>query len=237
MKKTIFALLFWPFCAFGQRTCYHHSNLGIQTCDSIVPININYVIVAPKQGHTDYNLGYYLKPTPNTKRLSGSLDRTKGGHEYSALQLHDASIKKGSLGKFFDGYRITPGKVSAWLGYATAGVWWGMREAYHADNHVFETKFGVGPYSFWGSEAWQRQYEGNRYETADGKLNDHKAEWGNTFRDVHHFSGQNHNLLVIGCTFGIGIGKQKWRHKLLDVAIGLAIRSTASWATYNYLRR
>jgi len=143
---------------------------------------------------------------------------------------------KNPIGKFFDGYKVKPGKMVAWAGYAAAGAWHGMREAYHADNFVFEKKFGVDPYSFWGSQAWQRNYEGNRYQTADGGINEHKPEYLNTFRDVWHFSNQNHNLLLVGCTFGLATGKQKWQHKALDVLIGMGVRSVTAWATYNWLR-
>lgn len=139
--------------------------------------------------------------------------------------------------KFFEGYRITPGKVAVWTGYAVAGAVWGAREAYHADPAIFEKRWGVDEYSFFGSEAWQRNYEGNRYAGPDGSINPHKGDFGNTFRDVHHFAGVSHNVLVIGCTFGLATGKQKVRHKLLDAALGMVIRSAVSNLTYNYLRQ
>lgn len=144
---------------------------------------------------------------------------------------------KSPVGKFFDGYKITPGKVATWTGYAAAGALWGAREAYHADPHVFEKKWGVSEYSFFGSQAWQRNYQGNRYQSPDGGVNPHKGDLGNTFRDVHHFAGASHTLMVVGCTFGLAAGKQKLRHKFLDLGIGLIVRSAASWATYNYLRK
>ena len=134
-------------------------------------------------------------------------------------------------------YKITWGKLGLWSANAVAGALWGGREAYHADLRVFEKKWGVDEYSFFGSRAWERNYEGNRYLNADGQPNPHKGDFGNTFRDYWHFSGATSRVLWVGTTFTIGAGKkQKLHHKLIDLAIGGAISATAGWATYSYLR-
>lgn len=144
--------------------------------------------------------------------------------------------QKSDLGKLFEGYRITSGKVAVWTGYGIAGSLWGAREAYHADLRIFEKKFGVDPYSFWGSQAWQRNYMNNRYRNEDGSLNPHKPEWGNTFRDYWHFSGATSRMIWIGGTFTLGAGKQPLKHRIIDLLIGSAISTTAAWGTYTYLR-
>lgn len=140
------------------------------------------------------------------------------------------------LGKLFNGYKVTGDKVATWTGFAIGGAMWGGREAYHADLRVFEKKWGVDAYSFFGSQAWQRNYEGNRYRNKDGSINAHKPEIGNSLRDYWHFSGAASRTLWIGGTFIIGAKNQKLKHKLIDMAIGSAISVTSAWATYNYLR-
>lgn len=147
-----------------------------------------------------------------------------------------AFAQQSDLGKLLDGYRVTPGKIAVWTGFGIAGAMWGSREAYHADLRVFEKKFGVDEFSFFGSQAWQRNYVKNRYRNADGSLNGHKPEWGNTFRDVWHFNGAASRAIWVTGTFTIGAGKQKMKHKLIDMLIGSAVSSTAGWASYNYLR-
>lgn len=134
-------------------------------------------------------------------------------------------------------YKVTPAKVATWVGFGIAGATWGAREAYHADPTVFEEKWGVDEYSFFGSKAWERQYTGNRYYNAAGGINPHKTEWGNTFRDFWHFSGASSRVLWLGGTFTIGAGKQPLKHKLLDLGIGLVCSSVSGFATYQYLRK
>jgi hypothetical protein len=134
-------------------------------------------------------------------------------------------------------YRITWGKVGLWSGMGVAGAMWGARETYRADPSVFERRWGVDEYSFFGSKAWERNYQGNRYRNADGGTNPHKPEWGNTYRDYWHFSGFYSRAITVGAAFTIGAGKQKLKYKLLDMLIGSAVSSTSGWATYKYLRR
>jgi len=121
--------------------------------------------------------------------------------------------------------------VPALLGFAVGGSAWGAREAYHADPRVFERAFGVGPYHFLGSNAWERQYFGNRY--APGQ---HRPEWGNSFRDVWHATGTGSRVLFVGATFAIGAGKKPLRHRLLDLALASAVGSATAWGTYTLLR-
>lgn len=65
---------------------------------------------------------------------------------------------------------------------ANAGI-----DAVRKDPDVFERKFGVGDYDWGGSEDWQRNYVGNRYQNADGGANRHKSEvFGNFWRDFDH---------------------------------------------------
>lgn len=133
-------------------------------------------------------------------------------------------------------YKITPKKILTWSTFAAGGTIWGMREAYHADPYIFEKKWGVDEYSFWGSKQWERKYVGNRYLT-DGVPNKMKSQmFGNFGRDFWHSSGYTSGLFVIGGTFTIGNSKQKFTHKLIDMSIGSLVFLGFSKLTYNLLR-
>lgn len=129
-------------------------------------------------------------------------------------------------------YKITPKKILTWSTFAVGGSVWGMREAYHADPYVFEKKWRVNPYSFWGSKAWERNYVGNKYHPKAI----HKDElFGNFGRDFWHTSGYVSGGLLIGGTFIIGSSKQKFSHKLIDIGIGGIIGYISSFITFKYL--
>lgn len=145
--------------------------------------------------------------------------------------------KKGFIGRFFDGYKIKGWKVAAWSGMAIAGSLWGAREAYHADGGVFERKWNVDPYSFLGSRAWERNYEGNRYRNSDGSVNPLKRpEWLNPTRDYWHASGAAAPIMVVSFGFTIGASDQPLKFKVVDGLGGMAIGLAASKLTYAYLR-
>lgn len=132
-----------------------------------------------------------------------------------------------------EAYKVTPAKVGIWLGYGVAGSMWGAREAFHADPTVFERRWNVGEKSFFGSQSWQRQYEGNTY--FDGAR--HKPEAFNTFRDYWHFSGTFSRTIWLGGTFTLGASKQRLKHRLIDLGIGLAVSAISGNLTYKYFRR
>lgn len=132
------------------------------------------------------------------------------------------------------GYEFTPRKVLGWGLFAIAGAAHGYTDAYHADPNVFERRWGADDYGFFGSNAWERNYKGNRYQAPDGSTNPHKPQIGNTFRDVWHFGNMTQKTFLIGGTFTLATSKgQKLKHKLLDVAIGMAAYSIAAHEAYN----
>lgn len=137
--------------------------------------------------------------------------------------------------KFFDwgGYGETNDKKQylIWAAFAGAGVMWGCREAYHADPYIFEKRRGVGSESFWGSDAWKRNYVGNDPD------NRHKHEWlGNFGRDVHHTFGFGSKAVLFTSTFAIGARKHPIKYRVLNAVIGWAIHSAAANVAYNALR-
>lgn len=135
-------------------------------------------------------------------------------------------------------YKVTGRKILIWGASGISGAIWGAREAFHADPYVFERHFGVEPYSFWGSQQWQRNYEGNRYMGENGVPNKHKPEWaGNLGRDFWHTSGYSSALLMIGGTFAIGGSKQSFKHKILDMGISSLCWIIASNGTDKILRK
>lgn len=125
---------------------------------------------------------------------------------------------------------VTGWDVAAWGLDAISGVLWGAREAYHADPRIFETQFGVKPDSFFGSQAWARNYnEGGG----------HKQNFGNTFRDVHHFAGTGSVIFYGTATVTIclqGGRAGNWKSKVAKAAIGFGIRAGAGALTYKALR-
>jgi len=119
-----------------------------------------------------------------------------------------------------------------WFAYAGAGVSHGMREAYHADPYCFEKKWGVGNESFWGSDAWKRNYQNNDPDQP------HKHEFiGNVGRDIWHTAGAASKVVMFSATLGIGVRKQPIKYKILNALIGYGIQSAFATLTYNSLRQ
>ena len=118
--------------------------------------------------------------------------------------------------------------IAAFILFCLAGGLWGSREAYHADPFCFERKFLVKPKSFFGSQAWQRNYENNTYP---GK---HKPEWGNTFRDIWHFAGYFSRLFLVAGTVVV-MWEGDWI-RLVFLLIYLVMFSFSSFLIYNLLR-
>lgn len=118
-----------------------------------------------------------------------------------------------------------------WAAFAGSGAMWGMREAYHAEPTVFETRWGVSDHSFFGSEAWVRNYRNN--DPTQG----HKHEWlGNVGRDVHHTFGFGSKALLLGGTFAIGARRQPIKYRVANMAIGWALHSLTATIAYQALR-
>lgn len=118
-----------------------------------------------------------------------------------------------------------------WGLFAAAGVLHGAREAYHADPYVFERVYGVHSESFWGSDAWKRNYHGN------DQAQPHKHEiFGNVGRDVWHTFGFAYTGLMFSGTFAIGVRKQPVKYRIANALIGFGARSLFASLTYNSLR-
>lgn len=137
-------------------------------------------------------------------------------------------------GKYYVDWR----KATGWVVMGFAGSIWGAREAFYADERVFERKWGVDPYSFFGSHQWERKYKGNRYLNSDGTVNPIKTQlFGNFGRDYWHTS----KYLVWGAgtvfMFERGLSKQKFWHKVIDIAVGGVLFSASSNLTYQILRK
>lgn len=125
-------------------------------------------------------------------------------------------------------------KIGGWALMGAAGWCHGWTDAYHADNKVFEKAWGVDQYSFWGSKAWERNYETGRYYKPDGGVNRHKNNLGNTFRDVWHAGNAAQKVFLVGGTFTLATSKkQKFWHKALDVVIGMGCYTFAAREAYN----
>jgi len=137
--------------------------------------------------------------------------------------------------RFFD-WRSYPetwdGKqFSLWGLSALSGAFWGARESYHANPYIFEEIYGVGSESFWGSDAWRRNYIDNDPEQP------HKHEYlGNVGRDIWHTFGFGSNVLLFSGTFAIGARKQPIKYRVFNGLVGIGVRSLFASLTYNSLR-
>lgn len=131
------------------------------------------------------------------------------------------------LPETWDGLQIT-----TWVAFALSGIAHGAREAYHAEPTVFENRFGASDRSFWGSEAWVRNYEGN------DPANPHKHEFfGNVGRDFWHTANMADFVPAVSCSFVIGARKQPIKYRVINLLIGIGARTLFSTVTYASMRQ
>jgi hypothetical protein len=137
--------------------------------------------------------------------------------------------------RFFDwsNYVTTwDGKQAAvWGLFALSGVAHGIREAYHADPYIFERRNGVAPTSFWGSDAWKRNYIDNDPDKP------HKHEmYGNVGRDVWHTFNQV-DLIPLGTAcITMGARRHPVKYKVANTIVGIGLRVLFANITYATLR-
>lgn len=122
-------------------------------------------------------------------------------------------------------------QITLWAAYAISGIAHGSREAYHAEPTVFESRFGAGQTSFWGSKAWVRNYIDNNPE------NPHKKELiGNFGRDFWHTANIVDFVPTVTVSVIIGARKIPVKYRVANVIAGVAVRTVFSFITYNSLR-
>lgn len=184
-----------------------YSEFAAQACLIIV---ILLVTIAGCFGQTErfkWNNSGYFKSTEYTSKPNRLLDFSE-------------------LPETWDGAQI-----AIWVGFAMSGIAHGAREAYHAEPTVFETRFGASDRSFWGSESWVRNYEGN------DPSNPHKHEFfGNVGRDVWHTANMFDIVPVMSCSFVIGARRQPLKYRVMNMLIGIGARTLFSMVTYATLR-
>lgn len=137
--------------------------------------------------------------------------------------------------KLFDwsNYPVTwDGKQAAvWGLFALSGVAHGIREAYHADPFLFERRNGVEPTSFWGSDAWKRNYVDNDPDKP------HKHElYGNVGRDIWHTANMFDFVPLATASITMGARKHPTKYKIANTLIGVGLRTLFSTITYQTLR-
>lgn len=122
-------------------------------------------------------------------------------------------------------------QLTIWGLFALSGVAHGIREAYHAQPNVFEKRNGVAPTSFWGSEAWKRNYQDNNPELP------HKKElMGNIGRDVWHTADEFSTWPLVFGVIGTGARNHPLKYRLANGLIGMGARTLFAMLTYNTLR-
>lgn len=124
-------------------------------------------------------------------------------------------------------YQLTKTK---WWGFgisAAAGFMDGVVEGYEFDGRAsFERKWGVKPYSFFGSKSWDAPMSG--WEKNFGKFDFYHV--GDDMRKVGYLSGG----IVIG--LGGAKRKQKFHHYIYDFLICFAMSGASKWAGMYYVR-
>ena len=119
---------------------------------------------------------------------------------------------------------------------AVGGILQGGREAFHADPKVFD-RLGAKEYGFFGSQQWQRKYEGNRYLNETGSVNRMKSQiLGNFGRDYWHTSKYAVPVLYCSGVFLIADDKTKFKKKVLNLLVCGAVSSVCANLTYKGLR-
>ena len=147
-------------------------------------------------------------------------------HAYFESRPKTAALNWGDYLESWDGKTF-----ATWGAFAVAGVSWGMREAYHAEPTVFERAWGVSDRSFFGSEAWVRNYQGNDPDRP------HKSElFGNVGRDIHHTFGFGSKVVLVGGTFTIGARRQPLKYRVVNAVIAWGVHSIFATASYQALR-
>ena len=173
------------------------------------PVNCDSVILGPRNNNAlRWNNAGYFKSSEYVMKRKRALDFSDMPETWDGLQ------------------------IATWAAFAISGIAHGAREAYHAEPTVFETRFGASDRSFWGSEAWVRNYEGG------DPTKPHKHEFfGNVGRDVWHTANIVDFAPAISATFVIGARRQPMKYKILNGIIGAGARMLFSTITYATLRK
>lgn len=191
-------------CAFGQEL---NAMYGVNSL--YLSANCDSVILGPRNNNAlRWNNSGYFKSSEYVMKRKRALDFS-------------------DMPETWDG--VT---VATWVAYAISGIAHGAGEAYHADPTVFEKRFGASDRSFWGSEAWVRNYEGN------DPANPHKHEFfGNVGRDFWHTANIADFVPAVSCSFIIGARKQPMKYRVINLLIGVGARTLFSTVTYASLRQ
>jgi len=113
---------------------------------------------------------------------------------------------------------------------ALSGIAHGMRERYHADPYIFEKRWGVSSTSFWGSDAWKRNYKNNDPEQA------HKHEYlGNIGRDAWHTLDEVSLLCITTPITMTAFRKAPRKYRVANSIACLGVRTLFAFATYKSL--
>lgn len=122
----------------------------------------------------------------------------------------------------------------SYTGNVLSGICSGTTNAYHADPTIFERRFHVSPYSFFGSESWQRNYTNNRYLP----YKQHKHELlGNFGRDVWHTSRTLDKVYLFTSLPLPYLKPRPLHNKILSSLIGITLNVSSSYLTYKLLRK
>jgi len=110
-----------------------------------------------------------------------------------------------------------------------AGSLHGGREAFHADPHIFEKRFGVKDISFFGSLSWLRKYPGFDQTRKE-------REFYTAFRDFWHMAGWMGKWWLIASAMLAGSLSDNTGHLILG-GLGIVVVSAfGSRTAYTWLR-
>ena len=105
-----------------------------------------------------------------------------------------------------------------------AGLLQGGREAFHADDEVFEERFGASDKGFWGSMSWYRKYDGQMFERV----------WYTPISDYWHLAKWLHKgLLIASCLLAC----YTLPYNIYLIGLGVyALETLGQNISYKYLR-
>lgn len=124
--------------------------------------------------------------------------------------------------------------ASFWTGLglsSAAGYISGAHEIYNIQGRRnFEVKWGVDPYSFFGSKSWMTIYNNN--DPAQG----YKTRWAawKGSDDFHHWGKRVRNTFYVGSGICVMIGEKKpWTHYAMRVGVNFLFATAFTRLSYN----
>jgi hypothetical protein len=218
-----FILIVAGQCAFGQITRYP---VGLNEVNDSITLSS---ILRPKANVSTTTPPYTF---PHSEVPETKANYNEGKWRWNNHQYFKSNPQKRKALNWNDYNETFDVKQCAiWGIFALSGVAHGMREAYHADQYVFETTWNADKDGFWGSDAWKRNYHGN--DPTQGHKHEYLANFG---RDIWHTADEFDVFGLSLASIGTGFRKQPFKYRAANWLIGMGVRTLFARITYDTLR-